>query len=535
MRGLLVLAVGCVLLAGCAGLAPEGDTTPEQPSDGGPTAPHDDKQSPDETDTTTEKPGDPGSESTSDSEQSPAESANVTADEGSYDDTAKLALPQNRSDPANGTLGWYDGYWYDDPVAVNTSDGLNGTEREAVIARTMARVEVIRGLPFEESVDIEVISREQFRDRQSGGDRSSDTTGTKTLEAVRYEALFLVGDDGDAGKQRETNRGETVGGFYSTTSGDIVLVSAGDTPRVDSQTLAHELTHALQDQQFDLTGTLATDTHDRSQAQLALIEGDANYVMYAYDDRCGEFWTCLEYPTSGGSGGDQPDIHMGLYLDSFFPYSDGPAFVDALRDGGDWEPVNLAYDDPPETTREIITPAEYGTFEPSHVTLEERSTGQWTQVRRTSGQTSEVVGRAGLSVMFAYTIYHSENTSTLVSPAAFLNVVDGDVDRFDPLDYDLELTRGWVGDRLRAYERGNETAYVWKIAWESPDDARRFLSGYRQLLQYREGERVTDSVWALPQSSPFSGSIRVTAEEETVTIVNAPTRESLSAVHDTGS
>ena len=36
------------------------------------------------------------------------------------------------------TIGWENGYWYDDPVDVTTSDGLNESELEAVTARQMA-------------------------------------------------------------------------------------------------------------------------------------------------------------------------------------------------------------------------------------------------------------------------------------------------------------------------------------------------------------------------------------------------------------
>ena len=50
--------------------------------------------------------------------------------------------------PAEDRLGWEAGYWYDDPLPVNATDGLNESEREAAVARTMARVERIRESSF---------------------------------------------------------------------------------------------------------------------------------------------------------------------------------------------------------------------------------------------------------------------------------------------------------------------------------------------------------------------------------------------------
>ncbi|MFB6129612.1 MAG: hypothetical protein ABEJ28_02195, partial [Salinigranum sp.] len=71
--------------------------------------------------------------------------------------------PGNFTDPARDVIGWEAGYWYDEPIAVDQSDGLNRSEREAFVARTMARVEKIRDLEFEQSVPVKVISRAEYR------------------------------------------------------------------------------------------------------------------------------------------------------------------------------------------------------------------------------------------------------------------------------------------------------------------------------------------------------------------------------------
>ncbi|MFC7135716.1 hypothetical protein ACFQRB_02125 [Halobaculum litoreum] len=83
---------------------------------------------------------------------------------------------QYPDDPPSDRLGWEAGYWYNESIDVNQSDGLDAAEREAFVARTMARVERVRGLEFRESVPVEVISRAEYRERAVfGGERSPST------------------------------------------------------------------------------------------------------------------------------------------------------------------------------------------------------------------------------------------------------------------------------------------------------------------------------------------------------------------------
>ncbi|HKL30417.1 MAG TPA: hypothetical protein VJ898_14260, partial [Natrialbaceae archaeon] len=55
-------------------------------------------------------------------------------------------------DPDEDVIGWENGYWYDESIDVDQSDGLSDAELDRFVARTMARVERIRGLEFRENV-----------------------------------------------------------------------------------------------------------------------------------------------------------------------------------------------------------------------------------------------------------------------------------------------------------------------------------------------------------------------------------------------
>ena len=451
----------------------------------------------------------------------PGEASFDTAAPGADDGVAH----EERQPPDEDVLGFHDGYWHDDPVTVNATGGLNETEREAVTARSIARVEYIRGLEFDEDVNVTVINRTQFTGQQQNWTAANDQ---EAFEDAKFAALFIVGTGESATSSQQETTNNIVRGFYSPTTKDIVIISDSETPRVDTSILIHELTHAAQDQRFDLEATTAQHPHDLHQARLGLIEGDANLVQQQYESRCGAEWSCVEYAGGGESDSQPSEPHWGLYFTSFFPYSDGPAFTDSLRDGDDWSAVNDAYEKPPNSTVEIMDPDRYGQFEPDAVALSD--TGEWDRVRRDGAPDYDVLGPSALAASFAYTLYDDSNTDALVAPNDFLNFDGGEVNKTNPLNYDLAQTRGWQGDRLHVYERNGEVAYVWRLAWESPDAADRFTSDYHDLLGYWGGQRVDGNVWKVDDESPFTGAYRVVTTDDTVTITYAPSRAELDAV-----
>ncbi len=424
-------------------------------------------------------------------------------------------------------LGWENGYWYNDSIEVNASDGLNATERERAVSRAMARVEQIRGLEFRERVNVTVLSRENYT--AGGADRN---VSFQRFDNAKFEALFLVGGGEDSLAEQGQNRNRTIGGFYSPARGDIVIVSDADNPQFDGEgTLAHELVHALQDQHFNLSNA-AVSTRDAYNGRNGLIEGDARSVELAYLDRCGEQWECLPEAQSdqGASGGDAPSVHLGLYVLEYFPYSDGPGFVSALRDGQDWSAVNGAFEQPPSSSTAVIYPDRYGTFEPRDVRLADRTGADWERVRPAGRADYARMGQSALVAMFAYTLYDDYNRTGVVDARTFLNLEGAGVNSTDPFNYDLPAVRGWTGDRLHVYTDGKETAYVWRLTWDSPAAAQRFVANYEALLAHWGGTAQGEGVWRIAGDSPFSSATEVHVSGDTVTITSAPTTADLESV-----
>jgi hypothetical protein len=494
MRRAALLVVVALLLAGCSGLVPgDGTTTPTAET----TAP---------------------------------ENA-TTPNDGNTTNGTEEIVHTERPDPDSDRLGWEDGYWYDDPIDVNASDGLNATERDRAVSRAMARVEQVRGLEFEESVNVSVISRSNY----SSGDSGNASEAFRRFDNAKFEALYLIGERNDSLAEQEETRDQAVAGFYSPARGNIVLVSESENPQFDGEkTLSHELTHALQDQHFDLSNT-SVETRDAYNGRNGLVEGDARSVELDYLDRCGETWNCLPRTQQAGNGsgtngtGGTPSIHLGVYIMEYFPYSDGVGFVRSLRGSGGWDAVDEAFGAPPSSATPVIYPDRYGEFEPETIALEDRTSDGWERVRPPTRADYATLGQSALTAMFAYTLYDDYNPDAVVNPQTFLNLEGTSANTTDPFNYDLPAVRGWEGDRMHVYQRGNETGYVWRFSWASPTAAQRFVTNYEALVGHWGGTQQAGS-WVIPTDSPFTGAVDVRVDGDTVTVVHGPSTDSLDGI-----
>ncbi|WP_225333115.1 Hvo_1808 family surface protein [Halomicrobium urmianum] len=422
-------------------------------------------------------------------------------------------------------LGYENGYRHDESLSITTADGLNESEREAVVARAMARVEHVRGLEFRESVPVEVITREEYRN-ESSRDR---TESFRRFDNAKFEAMFLVGEGEDSVATQERTLSESVLGYYDPAEGAIVIVSDSETPRLDGEgTLAHELVHALQDQHYNLSDDDVA-TRDAYQGRNGLIEGDASFTQRRYTERCGESWECL--PAASDAGGGGGDSHFGINFLMYFPYGDGGQFVAALHDEGGWERVNDAYDEHPDGSTEVIYPDRYPEWEPANVTIEDGASDGWERVRPADRPDHAVLGQSAIAAGLAYTVADEYDDSGVVGPRQIINYGgDGSVDRADPYNYHLPAADGWTGGRMRVYERGDESAYVWRTAWANESEAAEFAAGWGDVVEHWGGTQVDDGVWVI-EDGPYEDAIEIRRDGDAVTVVNAPTRSDLEAVH----
>ncbi|ESP87540.1 Hvo_1808 family surface protein [Candidatus Halobonum tyrrellensis] len=424
-------------------------------------------------------------------------------------------------DPATDRIGFEDGVWYNESIDVDQSDGLTARERRLFVARTMARVERIRGLEFDRRVPVEVIGREEYRTRSvfTGGRSGAYHAWHNQV----WEAALVVGEGENVSGAFDALYGGSVAGYYTPANDRIVVVSDSARPSMDRGTLAHELVHALQDQRFGIAGA---GSRDAALAHDGLTEGDARYVETLYEQRCEANWSCIATPASAdadnsnGSDGSTASVDRGLFTYIYQPYADGPGFVHRLRERGGWAAVNEAYADPPASTEQTIHPERYPEEGVAAVSVADRSAAGWS--RFDLPRTTERLGETGVYAMFRAqaTINRSHLRTDDVA--------------YSPYNYSHPLSTGWAGDRLVPYRSGTgesaEYGYVWALRWDTAADATEFADGYRATLRSLGAERVRAGVFEVPDG-PFADAFRVERRGRTVVITNAPTAGQLDAVH----
>ncbi|QLG60804.1 Hvo_1808 family surface protein [Halorarum salinum] len=425
-------------------------------------------------------------------------------------------------DPENDTIGWENGVWHNESIHVDQSDGLNDTELELFVARSMARVEYVREEEFDETVPVEILSREEYRNQTEG--RMGDRPEYNRWNDQVWEAMFVVGEDTGSAEAIGETQGTSVAGFYSPRDDEIkIITGTPEEPTVSNATLVHELVHALQDQQYDLTNeTYTAHTQDGDLGVNGVVEGEANYVESRYSERCGEEWNCVETPDSGGGDGGNPNL--GVLLTIFNPYSDGPVYVNELVQEGGWDAFEERFEDPPRSSEQIIHVTDE---EPESMEFEDTARNGWETYPDRGQNGSDTVGEASIFAMFWYQA--SQYGADTVNPRTLFDVEN----EYDTYNYDAEPSNGWANDRVFPYRNGEgedaRNGYVWKTAWDTEADATEFNDAYLRMLEAHDARETDDGYYVVPDG-PFEDAFLVVRDGREVIIVNGPTVEDVEDI-----
>ncbi len=259
---------------------------------------------------------------------------------------------------------------------------------------------------------------------------------------------------------------EQIAGYYDIETKKLYVISNGGSLSVsDKITFAHEVTHALQDQHYDLEGLdeLAGDDSEYSAALTSLIEGDAVLLQSAY------YWTGLsqrerdifaqESEQTDSDSYDEAPPYLQQSL--IFPYDYGLEFVLYLYNNGAWDAVDAAYDSPPKSTEQIIHPDKYmAADDPVPVTLPDLETllgEDWITIEEGT------VGEFDLRMTLEAFIEPSEDTESAAA--------------------------GWGGDAYAFLEdnaSGDQLLVIYST-WDSEVEAQQFFDTY--------AENRSDDMW----------------------------------------
>jgi hypothetical protein len=375
------------------------------------------------------------------------------------------------------------------------------------VARIEREVERIRGVKFKKPIKPKVVTpavakREALRDVE-------ETYPAKARRADE-ELLTLLGlipPDTDLRKLLETVTGEQVIGYYDPRNKRMRVVSGNgaDSPALVDITLAHELTHALEDQVFGIKEPEG-GTDDENTARTALVEGTASFVDSEFTRCCVNARDVLA-GAFGALGAAQGMEKLPPYIQRtlLWSYTAGNDFVSALhRAAGGWTLVNTALESqPPVSSEQIIHPEKYAPFEPPldvKLRLKPILGDGWK--RAAAGTLGEI------------------DTSEIL--------------RLGDPGASEEAAAGWGGGRYELWQRGAEApdecgvpcrgrdALVLSWRWDTPKDAREFQPVLRDYVDRGlKGKPAGDDVWTIG-SGVSDGAVAISAASEATTIAWAP-------------
>lgn len=235
---------------------------------------------------------------------------------------------------------------------------------DARVLPLISFVEQERGLRFTHPVPVEFLDDEDFEREVRGTDDTSTEEDKEELEDVagRLRALGLLQGKVDLGAAYDDLVGASVVGLYQPEEKRVLVRGTDLTPYVRG-TLAHELTHVLQDQHFDITKLQDDAPGGDTTAVTALIEGDAVRVEEAYREQLSDS-DKKAYDTEQNAGADEAQDRTSDLPDVLtdglgFPYVFGPVLLDALLSEGGNTAVDRAFRHPPTSEAQVLDPVSH--------------------------------------------------------------------------------------------------------------------------------------------------------------------------------
>lgn len=265
---------------------------------------------------------------------------------------------------------------------------------------------------------------------------------------------------------------EQVAGYYDPKAQQFYLA---DWIELEGQkpVMAHELTHALQDQHFNLKRFEKWPKGD-SDAELAahaLIEGDATLAMTLYMAK--NPMIALAFIRSLGAQGTAADqfkqAPRALRESLLFPYEEGSTWATQVYRRGGWEMVSKAFTKLPQSSEQILHAEKYFSYEPPvKINLPDfRSVlgSGWKSIN------TDVNGEWGYYLILDEFLNHSSESK--------------------------QASAGWAGDRFSIYEGAKpEDVFVAQLtAWDTVADAKEFFDAYakRTRKRYPDAKETTST------------------------------------------
>lgn len=287
-------------------------------------------------------------------------------------------------------------------------------------------------------------------------------------DEVVFKILGFVPEDFDYFNQMIKLYGEQIGGFYDPKK-KFYAMASWMPESIQLPIAVHELTHALQDQHFNLSKLMDDKIHstDTLLARSALAEGDATAVMIDYSlNSSGQAPISKQENVNGflmqnilgamftAGLNNSPKSIQSLIL---FPYTSGLNFVHKKLFNKSYSAIDSVFKNPPSSTAEILHPTK---FKKISQELLEPDISKYKNLKSNTALTNDTLGEFLVSTLLANWIYPN-----LAADAA----------------------NGWQDDKLSLYQKieGNKYLLLWEILWRDNQEAKEFFSSINSAYESR--------------------------------------------------
>ena len=350
------------------------------------------------------------------------------------------------------------------------------------VQQIVAGIQVMRELKFKSRVPISYLTPDQAATRVRAEIERENHDELIALEAKAGAMLGLYPPGFDVKDVTLSMLKNQLGGFYDPHKKDLVIIESppakGATiTRVQKietvNVIAHELTHGLQDQNYNIGSILeqAKDDDDRAVAMSAVVEGDATLAAFGFiaggmDDRVLDVFVKHIPDMEKEFAEKSRDVPLGVREPFIFKSMYGARFVaDAYHRNG-WGGVDALFQHPPQSTQQILNPWMY--FDRSSPRPEVHLAGY---EKVLSGWKRSEVSSFG-ELMLRVVIQ-----STLGKDSAY-----------------VALSNSWGGDSAVILSNGRSVTVLWMVAFTNEDSAATFADAYGGALDKINGARTAHRV-----------------------------------------
>ena len=389
-------------------------------------------------------------------------------------------------------------------------------EIAAQMTNIEAQVSMLRGLVAMDPVQRGVLTPAELRARMEADIYEESSPQEIADNGHTLSVLGLLPPGYDLQALYVDLMTEQVAGFYDPETKKMYVIQGGDFKGPERMTYAHEFTHVLQDQTYDLQNGLNTNPdyckeHSEYCAAVnALVEGDASLTESLWFFRHATARDKQEVVDfyNGYVSPIYDSTPYYLQQDLLFPYEKGLAFVQWLYDENGFASVDEAFRNPPVSSEQILHPKRYPADTPIEVPLPELSAelgSGWREIDR------NVMGE--WSTYMILTASYDEQ----------MRMDEGDA---------ADAMEGWGGDAYAIFrnDEQEQTALVLRTRWDSQKDLNEFWNGMKTYSRLRWDTVDRSSSTEMTWSATADGAVLIYRTGEEVVWIIAPTMEMADAM-----